>query len=120
MELLWQEVTLAQALILIAALWVITRGGEVLYSLIRARRGLPALVPFEHCEHCALVDEIGEHLERLVALGTDQCGLIEELTAHAGRTADDVAAVHGRVDDLVAAVSAAQLSPAGASLRTSG
>lgn len=109
---LWENATVAQALLIALAAWVLLSIGDNVVCAIRARRGL--LNPGDHCSHCDTVAALDEHLEKLTGTAGDIFTVIEEMNGTTRQGVDDLAVVHERVDDLVRAVSAVSLAPAAA------
>jgi hypothetical protein len=64
---IWENVTVAQALLVVAGLWLLFRTGELVIDLVRRLRGLPPLSGWVHCEHCSDVEALDERVNQLGA-----------------------------------------------------
>ncbi|MDN5918559.1 MAG: hypothetical protein L0I76_26250 [Pseudonocardia sp.] len=82
---LWDNVTVAQALLVVTAVWVLMRVIDAASYSIRRRRGL---LTGDHCDHCSTVDVLDAQITHLVALQTDAYGELEHIRRAVEQTAD--------------------------------
>lgn len=72
---LWTTLTLPQTLLLLAAAYVLANLAGWAIDAVRRRLGKPI---GDHCEHCELVEELGDRLDRLCDLVGDQAHTAED------------------------------------------
>lgn len=84
---LWENITAAQALVVIVVAWLLINAVSGLDTVLLRRRGMPAW-DAEHCERCSAGSVLDEQLSMLVAYATDNAGELERIREAAERIAN--------------------------------
>lgn len=68
MSAAWEPLTLPQAVVVFALLLVSAQAVGAAYLAVQRWRGKPV---GDHCEHCDVIEDLGERLDKLVAFAED-------------------------------------------------